>query len=205
MAGKLCVNESEKKAKGMTHWLGDNRIGFWFDVVCCGSETGDGLLMRMEKGNLISGEVRLLHGAARARGSFEYYSNWFRTKPTNVNTFVLKFTLKNHPQSRDIINKKYFALAFFVFRHKFSTKNPYSVYLPRKMMEIRVGASLVLLNFERIRETASKMKNLLSFFFCFLAFLSTIAMKTQWTIQRNREERRKWKFNSNEYNSNFVN
>lgn len=49
VAGKLCVNESEKKAKGMTHWLGDNRIGFWFDVVCCGSETGDGLLMRMEK------------------------------------------------------------------------------------------------------------------------------------------------------------
>lgn len=83
--------------------------------------------------------------------------------------FVLKFTLKNHPKSRDIINKKILLClrssfhAFFVFRHKFPAKNPYSVYIASKMMEIRVGASLVLLNFERISETASKMKNLLFF------------------------------------------
>lgn len=60
---------------------------------------------------------------AFAGGGVEYYSNWNRTMPTNVST--LKFTLKNHPQSRDIINKEFlfcfafslsFAFSFFLLR-----------------------------------------------------------------------------------------
>lgn len=69
-------------------------------------------------------------------------------------------------------------------------------------MEIRVDASLVLLNFEQRSETASKkMKNLLFFFFCFLAFLS---QPSPWKFNEQSEENEKKEGSENSTRMNTV-